>query len=272
MAGSLYLGSQKVCPAIVVGGGEEKVYNATVEEIIGTIDADGKLVPSQDKLNLVFDGVEDLSSNIFEYKFYNSQNIESASFPDLVRISGTGCFSRAFYQSSIKTLSFPKLEEIPAGFSNDLCYGSLLESVDFSSVKVIKTQALMSAFGYSQVTSIDLSSLEEVDRMGVYSFLNDCPITTVRLPKLKTIHKQGLGYAFSGCWQIEDIYFNSLTTTSFENATGFVSMMYSTLDYNTHTLHFPSNLESTIQGLNGYPNFGGSNGYVVLAFDLPATE
>jgi hypothetical protein len=49
-------------------------------------------------------------------------------------------------------------------------------------------------------------------------------------------------------------------------------MLNSTGTTTTHTLHFPSNLESTIQGLSGYPTFGGTSGYVVLAYDLPATS
>ena len=40
----------------------------------------------------------------------------------------------------------------------------------------------------------------------------------------------------------------------------------------TVTIHFPSNLQSTISQLDGYPLFGGESGYIVLAFDLPATE
>ena len=49
-------------------------------------------------------------------------------------------------------------------------------------------------------------------------------------------------------------------------------MLSNTGNLTTHTIHFPSNLESTIQGLTGYPNFGGTSGYVVLIFDLPATS
>jgi hypothetical protein len=49
-------------------------------------------------------------------------------------------------------------------------------------------------------------------------------------------------------------------------------MMQGTGSTVTHTIHFPSNLESTIQTLTGYPLFGGTSGKVVLAFDLPATS
>ena len=75
------------------------------------------------------------------------------------------------------------------------------------------------------------------------------------------------------CKALTDVYFPALTTTSFGSRVNqFFSMMSSTGTNVTHTLHFPSNLESTIQGLQGYPTFGGTSGYVVCAFDLPATS
>ena len=49
-------------------------------------------------------------------------------------------------------------------------------------------------------------------------------------------------------------------------------MLIGTGNTKTHTLHFPSNLETTIQGLTGYPLFGGTSGYVVLSFDLTQTS
>jgi hypothetical protein len=49
-------------------------------------------------------------------------------------------------------------------------------------------------------------------------------------------------------------------------------MMSSTGTSVTHTIHFPSNMETTISTLTTYPLFGGTSGYVTLAFDLPATS
>ena len=74
---------------------------------------------------------------------------------------------------------------------------------------------------------------------------------------------------FSGFTQLTDIYFSALKTTS--------KIIFNDLLYNSgtnviHTLHFPSNLESKIQNLGGYPLFSGTSGYVVCAFDLPATS
>ena len=74
---------------------------------------------------------------------------------------------------------------------------------------------------------------------------------------------------FAGFTQLTDIYFSALKTTSNISLTDLLSNSGTNV---IHTLHFPSNLESKIQSLGGYPLFGGTSGYVVCAFDLPATS
>jgi len=104
---------------------------------------------------------------------------------------------------------------------------------------------------------------------------NDCKaLTTVSFPKLSTIDiDKACMSMFSSCKALTDVYFNSLTTTSFGSYTSqFSSIMTGTGNTTIHTIHFPSNLQSTISGLSGYPLFGGTSGYVTLSFDLPATS
>lgn len=74
---------------------------------------------------------------------------------------------------------------------------------------------------------------------------------------------------FAGFTSLTDIYFSALKTTSNISLT---NLLYYSGTNVIHTLHFPSNMQSTISGLTGYPLFGGTSGYVVLAFDLPATS
>ena len=121
---------------------------------------------------------------------------------------------------------------------------------------------------------LDLSSLTSVGDYGFYVAFNNCiRLTGVNLSSLTSIGNYGFSNAFGLCIRLTDVYFNSLTTTSFGSfISQFSSMLANTGTSSTHTLHFPSNLESTIQGLTGYPTFGGTSGYVVLAFDLPATS
>lgn len=63
------------------------------------------------------------------------------------------------------------------------------------------------------------------------------------------------------------IYFRALTTQ-----TNYVPNVFQPICKNATNavVHFPSNLESIVSGLTGYPNFGGTN--TTIAFDLPATS
>lgn len=151
-----------------------------------------------------------------------------------------------------------------------------LTSVNLSALTSVGDSGLSNTFnGCSGLTSVDLSSLTTVGNQGLYGVFNSCTgLTNVNLSALTSFSRSmGLAGAFSRCSGLTDIYFNSLTTTSFGSYTDqFYHMLDNTGTSVTHTLHFPSNLESTIQGLDGYPTFGGTSGYVVLAFDLPSTQ
>lgn len=63
------------------------------------------------------------------------------------------------------------------------------------------------------------------------------------------------------------IYFRALTTQ-----TNYVPNIFQPLcsQATNAVIHFPSNLESIISGLSGYPNFGGTN--TTIAFDLSPTS
>ena len=151
----------------------------------------------------------------------------------------------------------------------------LTGTFDLSSLTSVGGSGLNNAFyGCSGLTSVDLSSLTSVGGSGLqYAFRGCTKLTSVDFSSLKTITgNNSLRYLFYGCTAITDVYFRALTTTSFGNVNAFTNMMQSTGTTVTHTIHFPSNLQSTISGLTGYPLFGGTSGYVVCAFDLPATS
>lgn len=122
--------------------------------------------------------------------------------------------------------------------------------------------------------TLNLSNLTTVGEQGLNGAFESCSnLTDIYFNSLTTIGKLGMWTAFWHCTNITDIYFNSLTTTSFGSYRDqFTSMLSFTNKTTTHTLHFPSNLVGTIGKLNDYPTFGGVSGYVILAFDLPATS
>ena len=130
------------------------------------------------------------------------------------------------------------------------------------------------------ITSSDLSIFNNYSSVFGATFSNCQYLTTARFPKLNHLECNASGGAcfqscFNGCQRLTDIYFNGLTTTSFTNGLrAFYSMFNSnSMSVSTNcTIHFPSNLESTIQGLTGYPNFGATAGRLTLAYDLTATS
>ena len=146
--------------------------------------------------------------------------------------------------------------------------------LNLSALTTIDSQGCYNAFqNCSGLTGVDLSALTTVGLYGLGDAFSGCSgLTTVRLPSLTSISSSGFSGTFRSCQNLTSVYFNSLKTTSFGNKNAFVNLMASTGKTVTHALHFPSNLTSTISGLNGYPLFGGKSGYVTLSFDLPATS
>ena len=203
------------------------------------------------------------------------------SLPSDATDVGNHCLSNAFNGctgltnldlSSLTTVS--GIQGLNSAFSD--CTG--LTNLDLSSLSTVSGVAgLSGAFrGCTSLTSVDLSSLTTVsgDRCLQSAFQGCTSLTTIDLSSLTTVSgDRCLISAFNGCTGLTDVYFRALTTTSFGSTydNQFFSMMNNTGSTVTHTLHFPSNMQSTISSLYDYPLFGGTDGYVVCVFDLPST-
>lgn len=209
MAGYMYLGSQRVCPVIVSGGGSG--INAGY-----TVDKYGKLF-IQRTGDAVFSGFTDIGDYIFMRLFAESY-ITSVDLSNLKRLTGQGACYAMFE------------------------YCTLLISVDLSNLETISS--ISSCFqmfhGCPSLISIDLSNLTTING------IKPC------------------GQMFRDCTSLKSLSFQSLKTILDTNA--FIDMLDGCSGV---TMHFPSNMESTIAGLSGYPNFGGTN--TTLLFDLPPT-
>jgi hypothetical protein len=154
-----------------------------------------------------------------------------------------------------------------------------LTSVDLSSLTTVSSMSGFSNafFGCTGLISVDLSALTTVSGAYAFSsaFYNCTGLTNISFPALSTLSNRYIfSNVFTGCTNLTDIYFPALTTRSFGSSykNQFSSMMSMIGTTKTHTIHFPSNLQSTISRLTGYPLFSGTSGYVVLSFDLPATS
>lgn len=228
-------------------------YGCTVDTLIGEVDANNVLQYPAAESDLVFTGVEDMANQSLMYKFYMTK-VKSVSFPNLTTLSGNYCMNFCFSGcDALTNISFPNLQTLSGNECMSYCFN-----------------------GCNSLTSVSFPSLQTLSGSNCMShcFYTCASLTSASFPNLKTLSgNYCMSQCFAGCTNITDIYFPALTTASFGSYINqFNSMMYGTGTSKTHTIHFPSNLETTIQGLTGYPLFGGTNGYVVLSFDLPATE
>lgn len=266
------------------GGGGGTKYGLTMDNILGDVDANGVLQqPTENTGDIVFSGVKELNTaNVLAYRFYNNTMLKNGvSFPDLTTIrKSNSCLYMFFGCTGITSVAFPDLTTINGDSSCQHMFNECtgITSVNLSALTTINGyNACQSMFGACEgITSIDLPSLTSVTGSSSFSsmFRVCTGITTVNFSALTTINGyNAFNYMLYGCTSLTDVYFNSLTTTSFGSYVNqFNNMLQNTGTNTTHTLHFPSNLESTISGLTGYPNFGGTSGYVVLAFDLLETS
>lgn len=151
----------------------------------------------------------------------------------------------------------------------------VLTGNEFSNITSIGTRGLYYAYyECSGLTGVvNFPNLTTLGGNALYSAFAYCGVSEARFGSLSTIGDYAFLYAFRYCSALQNIYFNAVTTSSFggQNAQFYNILANSGKDV-THTIHFPSNLETTIQGLAGYPTFGGASGYVTLVFDLPATS
>lgn len=191
----------------------------------------------------------DVGDNGLSYAFRGCTSLTSVDLSSLTTVSGYMGLYDAFQN----------------------CTG--LTSVDLSSLTTVSGNSTLNYafYGCTSLTSVDLSSLTTVSgEYGLANAFSGCTgLTSVSFPSLTTVSgNNALNNAFWGCTGLTDVYFPALTTTSFGSYKNqFNNMMANTGTTKTHTLHFPLELASTISGLDGYPNFGGTSGYVDCVFE-----
>lgn len=262
------------------GGGGSK-YGATINSLLGDTNASGVLQAPSEQTDLVFTGVTDISSYALYYRFTQSAILKTVSFPDLVQVSSTNaCYNAFSYGTALNNISLPNLTTITGqnGCGYMFYNNPLITSVSLPKLTTIAgSSGAYYMLGYCQnMTSVSLPELTTINgsSAAVNMFVNDKVLPSLSFPKLSIIQgNQACRSMFSYCLALTDVYFYALTTASFgSNTNQFDNLMQGTGTNVTHTLHFPSNLTNTIAGLSGYPLFGGTSGYVVCAFDLPATS
>ena len=263
----------------VSGGGGSTKYGCTIDNLLGNVDANGVLqTPTAIGGDIIFSGVKDIKRAALGYRFAYNESSVAVSFPDIETLSNADSLYYGFCYSNINGVSFPKLSSVSGNSALNSCfYSSKVSSVSFPELlSITGTSATRNMFAYDEsLTTASFPKLKTATGFACMgAMFQATSITTLSFPELDNIGDSVMLSMLSSCKTITDLYFNSLKTTSFGSYVNQFANMFNSSTASTSgafTMHFPSNLSSTISGLTGYPNFGASSGRLTLAFDLPAT-
>lgn len=221
---------------------------------------------------------------------YAMQNIfRNSSLDGAVHITvSTSCVTNGLYGafSNSKITSI----EIGGALNGGSCVYELAKDCTYlTSAKFLPNTTIGSSSSSSscgQKMFMGCSLLANVDASGIttiggssstssssgYNMFASCPlITTMTFTNLTTLYRNCCYKMFENCTNLASLYFPAITTTSFSGAVNQFNSMLVGVD--NCTLHFPSNVQSVIEGLTGYSTtapFGATAGTVL--FDLPATS
>lgn len=240
----LMLGTREVTPSIYKDASSK--YGATIDNMLGNVDANGSLQFPNVANEIIFSGVKEIRNSALKYKFYGS-GITAVSFPDLEIFDGNMGYAFADCKN-LETISFPKLQRFSNADGNMFNSCSNIVSVEFPELtKVGGYQAFDRAFrGCSKLKTVTFYKLEEITQGNTFE------------------------WAFSSCTALENVYFYGLK--SIAQTSAFTGLLSQNSSGSVKNIHFPSNQQTLISRLSDYPLFGGTSGYVNLLFDLPATS
>lgn len=309
MAQRLYLGKNKVVPAIKVGGISDpdsihySINNGRISIVpegnerwldlsgITTIDNPylfENMFYLASLMNTTFNA-PDLERVTSDYTFRNfarRSNLTSINMNNLSIISGTDTFNLAFSDTSIEGhIDLSSVTSITGNnAASAMFFNTQITSVDLSrltqisfgksmSSQTLDTQTCSQMFSdCEQLEEVEISSLEEINGVrGAESMFAYTALTEVHFDSLRYVEHYGLWKTFMGCQNLRHIYFPSITFDSFP--THYTDMNYMSAmcsGCTDVTVHFRPSARTAVVELQGYDTvFGANSGSV--AFDIAAS-
>lgn len=197
-------------------GGSSEKYGATVDTFLGDVNVSGVLQVPTGQADLVFDGVTDLADFALRYRFFYNPVIHSASFPQLVQVTGQTALFACFQNTSLENISFPVLQSVSgAGAFQNAFYGTSIQTISFPALTTVSGSFSSAFSNCGEITSASFPVLEEITGGTAFrSCFASCPaLTNVSFPKLKKI---GSDTATSQNYGHFDTTFRSTKVTSLE--------------------------------------------------------
>lgn len=239
----------------------------------------GLYQPDNTATEFTLDGATDVYNAGLAYAFYGCTNLVSADLSSLEQLTHGLALDNTFYGcTGLTTVDLSALTLVSGSQALWGCFFGCSEllTIDISHLQTVSggNACYYAFYGCTKITSADLSALETISgASGCAEMFNRCTnLATVNLSSLKTITgSSACSFMFGDCTSLTSLSFPAITTTSFGTRTNQFREMCNSIP--NITLHFPSNVQSVIEGLDGYSTtapFGAISGTVL--FDLPATE
>lgn len=215
-------------------------------------------------------------SNVTSIGNYGMQNAftntEISGTVDLSSLTSVGNYGmeNAFTGANITGINLSSLTTVSSNaLYNAFAVNSITGTLDLSSIISIGDRGMADCFAYnSGITSVDLSSLQTIVNGGLSSAFSGTQITSISFDSLVNIDFFGMESLGRGMTSLQSLYFPAITSSTVEDYS--FEMM---LDWESDgvTVHFPSNMQSTMENWSSVSSgFGGMN--TVILFDLPATS
>lgn len=193
--------------SIPSGGGTSNKYGINLDNLIGDVDANGKLTAATEAAHISFNGVQDLGNYALAYMFYQ-KNVESVLFPNLTTISGSMSMYNAFYNCrNLASVTFPNLTTISGGSALNYTFSgcTALTSVTFPELATISSSstALSSTFSYcSKLARIDFPKLTTISSTTAFG-------------------SSSYNYIFYSCSALKQIHFKSTAQSVIKGLNGY---------------------------------------------------
>ncbi|MBO7693395.1 MAG: hypothetical protein J6T10_12265 [Methanobrevibacter sp.] len=190
-------------------------------------------------------------------------------FDDIVSIANTGMRGAFLYVNMTGVANFPNLTSVGGDGLSQTFAGTSITSASFDSlVNATGQLAFQQTFAFNaNLTSVSFPVLKTAGSDCFSSCFTSCTsLVTMTFTALESIGATAFNMTFNGCTGLTTLSFPALKTVANSNSLGYMLFGCSNV-----TVHFPSNLQSTVGSYaSTLAGYNGTN--TTVLFDLPATE
>ena len=273
---TVYLGDKAVGANTIVEVPKTK-FGASIDNLLGTVDADGNYIPLSEPFEVNLAGVKRTTYNgYFPYKFYKS-SIKKLIANDLVSIGGSSDFVGVCeYSMQLEEAHFDNLEEINANhtFSNAFRYCYNAKKITFSKLKKVTGSSVFkdafSGIGNSgPVLNIEeiFPALEEISNDVFSGFITYSYYVyqgkPIIFPAVKKITGGSSYYTGNTFYS----FYTNNTVWHFPSATEFSGYIWNNSASYPGEIHFAAANQAAIEACDGYADKWGFAGATIY-FDL----